>query len=83
MTLRQPYEDAVLAIEDIAMIRQALAACSQLLSWAGQHGGPQFSATAADAAEAAGFGRSPSALACSVRLALDCLDFAPAAGRTR
>ena len=32
MTLRQPYQDAVLAIEDIAMIRQALAACSQLLS---------------------------------------------------
>jgi hypothetical protein len=83
MTLRQPHEDAVLAIEDIAMIRQALAACSQLLGWAGRYAGPQFSAAAADAAEVAGFGRSPSALACSVSLALDCLDFAPAAGRTR
>ncbi len=83
MSMRQPYEDAVLAIEDIAMIRQALAACSQLLGWAGQHAGPQFSASAAGAAEAAGFGRSPSALACSVSLAIDCLDFAPAAGSTR
>ena len=83
MTLRQPHQDAVLAIKDIAMIRQALAASSQLLSWAGQHAGPQFTAAAADAAGAAGFGRSPSALAYSVSLATDCLDFAPAAGSTR
>ena len=82
MTLRQPYEDAVLAIKDIAMIRQALAACSQLLGWAGQHAGPQFSAAAAGVAGGR-LGRSPSALACSVSLAIACLDFAPAAGSTR
>ena len=82
MTLRQPYQDAVLAPEDIAMIRLALTACSQLLSRAGQHG-PQFQAAMAEASQAAGIGRSPSILAYSVSLAIDCLDFAPAAGDTR
>jgi hypothetical protein len=83
MTLRQPYQDAVLAPEDIAMIRLALTACSHLLSRAGQHAGPQFTAAAADAAEAAGLGRSPSALGCAVSLAIDYLDFASAPGSTR
>jgi hypothetical protein len=36
-----------------------------------------------EAAEAAGLGRSPGALACQVNLAIDYLDFAPAAGRQR
>jgi hypothetical protein len=83
MTLRQPHQDAVLAPEDIAMIRLALTACSQLLSCAGQHGGPQVRAAMAEVSEAAGISRSPSALGCAVSLAIDYLDFASAPGTTR
>ena len=81
MTLRQPWQDAVLAPEDIAMIRLALTTCSHLLSWAGQHGGPHVQAAMADVSEAAGISRSPSALGCAVSLAIDYLDSAP--GTTR
>ena len=83
MSIRQPCQDAVLAPEDIAMIRLALTACSQLLSWAGQHGGPQFQAAVAEVSEAAGISRSPSALGRAVSLAIDYLDFASAPGGTR
>jgi hypothetical protein len=76
MTLRQPHQDAVLPAADAAMIRQVLGACADLITWAGQHCGPQFAAAAADAAEAAGFSRAPGALAGQASLAIDCLDFA-------
>ena len=81
--LRQPGQDAVLPAADAARIRQALAACSRLLAWAQEHGGPQFTAAAAGAAEAAGLGRAPGALACEVSLAIDSPDFSRTAGRTR
>ena len=64
------------------MIRQALAACSNVLTWAAQHGSLQLETVVAEAAEAAGLGRSPGALACQVNLAIDYLDFAPAARST-
>ena len=83
MSIRQPWQDAVLAPEDIAMIRLALTACSQLLRWAGQHGGPQFQAAMAEVSEAAGTGRSPTALGCAVSLAIDYLDSASAPGTPR
>jgi len=83
MSLRQPWQDAVLAPEDIAMIRLALTACSQLLRWAGQHGGPQLQAAMAEVSEAAGISRSPTALGCAVSLAIDYLDLASAPGVTR
>jgi hypothetical protein len=83
MTLRQPHEDAILAAQDATRMRQALAACSRLLAWAQEHGGPQFAAAAGEAAGAAGLGRAPGALAYEVSLAIDCLDFAPAARSTR
>jgi hypothetical protein len=83
MTLRQPHEDAVLTAADVAMIRQVLAACSDLIAWAEASCGPQFAAAAADAAEAAGLSRAPGALAGKASLAIDCLDFADAAGRAR
>jgi hypothetical protein len=83
MTLRQAHEDAVLTGEEIAVIRRALATCSQLLGWAGQHGGPQFREAVTSASHAAGLSRSPSGLGCDVSLAIDYLDFAPAARRTR
>jgi hypothetical protein len=64
-------------------MRQALVACSRLLAWAEEHCGPQLTAAAAGAAEAAGLGRAPGALAYEVSLAIDSLDFSRAAGRTR
>ena len=83
MTLRQPHQDAILPAADAARIRQVLAACSQLLSWAEQARGPQFAAAAQDIAEAAGLGRAPGALACEVSLAIDTLDFSQAARSAR
>jgi hypothetical protein len=83
MTLRQPHQDAVLAAADAARIREALAACSRLLTWAEDNCGPQFTAAAQDAAEAAGLSRAPGALACEVSLAIDTLDFSEAAGSAR
>jgi hypothetical protein len=83
MTLRRAHDDAVLTSEEIAMIRQALAACSRVLTWAGQHRSLQLETVVAEAAEAAGLGRSPGGLAYRVSLAIDYLDFAPTARRTR
>jgi hypothetical protein len=83
MTLRQPCEDAVLPAADVAMIRQVLGACADLIAWAERYCGPQFAATAADAAEAAGFGRAPGALAGQASLAIDYLDFSGTAGSAR
>jgi hypothetical protein len=53
------------------------------VSWAEQHCGPQFTAAAAGAAEAAGFSRAPGALAGQASLAIDCLDFAEPARSPR
>jgi hypothetical protein len=80
MTLRQPYEDAVLPARDAAMIRQVLCACADLIGWAERHCGREFAAAAADAAEAAGLSRAPGALAGEASLAIDHLDFADAVG---
>jgi hypothetical protein len=83
MTLRLPCEDAVLPAADVAMIRQVLGACADLITWAERHCGTQFAAAAAEAAEAAGLSRAPGALAGQASLAIDCLDFADAAGSAR
>jgi len=80
MTLRRPHEDALLTSEEITMIRGALSACSNLLAWASAHAGPDFRAAVLQASGAAG--RSPGGLHYDVNLAIDYLDFAPAA-RTR
>jgi hypothetical protein len=79
MSLRRSHEDALLTSEEIAMIRQVLAACSNVLSWAAQHGSLQLETVVAEAAQAADLGRSPGGLAYRVNLAIDYLDFAPAA----
>lgn len=83
MTLRQPHEDAVLPAAGAAMIRQVLGTCADLITWAGRHCGPQFAVTAADAAEAAGFSRTPGALAGQASVAIDCLDFSEPARSAR
>jgi hypothetical protein len=57
-------------------VRGVLVACSHLLYWVERHGGPQLEAVLLDA-EA----RSPGRLHYDVSLAIDYLDFAPAACR--
>ena len=79
MTLRAPHQDALLTSEEIEVIRGALAACSRLLRWAERHD----SAALAKAARAAYGGRTPGHLRYDVSLAIDYLDFAPAARRKR
>jgi len=83
MTLRAPHQDTVLTSEEIAMIRRVLAACSQVLTWAGQHGDQEFREMLAEVTRAAEGNRSPGGLACYVSLAIDYLDFAPPAGGRR
>jgi hypothetical protein len=83
MTLRALRQDAVLSSEEIAVIRRALAACSQVLTWAGQHGDQEFREMLAEVTMAAEGHRSPGGLACYLNLAIDYLDFAPPAGGQR
>jgi len=83
MTLRQPHQDALLPAAGAARIRQVLAACSELLSWAEVNCGPQFAAAAQDTAQAAGLSRAPGALAGEVNLAIDMLDFSQVARSAR
>ncbi len=73
----------VLSAGEATKLREVLVACSQMLTWAGQHGSLQLETVVAQAAEAAGLGRSPGVLLHDVNLAIDCLDFAPAARRPR
>ena len=83
MTLRRTHEDARLTGEEITVIRGALAACSNLLAWAGAHAGPGFRAAVIQASGAGGRSRSPGGLYHDVNLAIDYLDYAPAARSTR
>jgi hypothetical protein len=82
MTPRRPQDDALLTGEEITVIRCALAACSNLLAWAGARGGPDFRAAVTQASERAGRSRSPGGLYYHVNLAIDYLDFAPTARAT-
>jgi hypothetical protein len=82
MTARPACQDTMLTSEETAFIRHALAACSQALAWMGQHGGPQGQALLAEAARAAA-GITPGHLGYDVSLAIDYLDFAPAARSAR
>ena len=83
MTLRRPDQDAVLASEEIAMVRQVLVSCSDLLAWAGAHAGPAWHEAAAEITAAAGRGRTAGGLYYDVNLAIDYLDFAASAGSSR
>jgi hypothetical protein len=83
MSLRRPDEDAVLASEEIAMVRQVLVGCSNLLAWAGAHAGPAWHEAAAEITAAAGRGRTAGGLYYDVNLAIDYLDFAAPARSSR
>ena len=76
MTLRRPGQDAVLASEDIAMVRQVLVSCSHLLAWAGAHAGPAWHQAVPQITAAAGCGRTAGSLYYEASLAVDCLDSA-------
>lgn len=80
MTLRQPHEEAVLSGQEVALVRQVLAGCSQLLTRAQDGAGPA-GALLAEATRQAADGRSPGGLLYYINLAIDYLDFAPAARR--
>jgi hypothetical protein len=79
MTPRRTHEDALLTGEEITVIRRALATCANLLAWAGAHADPDFRAALTQASQAAGHPRSPGGLYYDVNLAIDYLDYAPAA----
>lgn len=83
MTLRKPGQDAVLASDDIAFIRQVLISCTFALAWAGAHAGPDYHQALADITEAAGRSRTAGSLYSDVSLAIDYLDFAAPAGSAR
>lgn len=83
MTLRRPDEDAVLSSEEIAMVRQVLVSCSNLLAWAGAHAGPAWHEAAAEITAAAGRERTAGGIYYDVNLAIDYLDFAAPAGSSR
>jgi hypothetical protein len=83
MTLRRPGEDAVLASEEIATVRQVLVSCSNLLAWAGAHAGPAWHEAAAEITAAAGQVRTAGGIYYDVNLAIDYLDFAAPARSSR
>jgi hypothetical protein len=82
MSLRQPHEEAILSGEEIALVRQVLADCSQLLERAQRDAGPAVGALLAEATRAATAARrGPDGMIYHINLAIDYLDFAPAARR--
>ena len=83
MTLRAPHEPALLTSEEIAFVRKSLCACSSLLDWITRNGGEHGKALLAEASWATAGRAAPGHVAYDVNLAIDYLDFAPAARRTR
>ena len=68
----------VLSGEEAAVIRQALVTCAQMIVGAGEHG-LQASTLIAEVTRRLPGGRSPGGLLHDIGLAIDYLDFAPAA----
>jgi hypothetical protein len=84
VTLRQPHEDARLTSQDVTLIRQVLSDCSKLLTWADDYDDPRIKKILAEAAWATTTDkRSVGGLIYYINLAIDYLDFAPAARRRR
>jgi hypothetical protein len=80
--MTQPRQDMLLTGEEAAFIRQALCACSQVLAWIRQNGGPQGAALLAEAAMAAD-GTAVSRAEYDANLAIDYLDFPRKGGQAR
>jgi hypothetical protein len=82
MTLRRPDQDAIVTAADLAMIRQLLVTCSDVLIWAGLHAGTDYHYAVMDITAAAGQRTTAGGLVSDVNLAIDCLDFTEAARST-
>jgi hypothetical protein len=76
-------QPVVLSAEETAMVRTVLATCSRMLTWARDHGSPQDGQLIADLTRQLAGGRSPGGVLYDISLAIDYLDFAPAARRWR
>ena len=76
-------QPVVLSAEETAMIRQVLATCSRLITGTRDLGGPQAGQLLADLTRQLASGRSPGGLLYDISLAIDYLDFAPAARSRR
>ncbi len=72
-------QPVVLSAEETAMVREVLATCSRMLTWVKDHGGPEAGQVLADLTRQLAGGRSPGGVLYDVSLAIDYLDFAPAA----
>ena len=81
-TMNGAGRQLVLTGEEAAVIRQALVTCAQMISAAGGHG-PQAGTLLAEVTRRLPGGRSPGGLLHDIGLAIDYLDFAPAARSTR
>lgn len=73
----------VLTAEETTKLREVLVTCSQMITWADQHGGPVTSDLVAAMTRSTTSGRSPGGLLYDLNLAIDYLDFAPAARSSR
>ncbi len=82
MTTGNHAQAIMLTGEEAAFVRQALAACSQMLSLVQLLGGPASQALA-DAARQVADGRAPGSVLYNLSLAIDYLDFARPARSTR
>jgi hypothetical protein len=80
MTPRQSGDGVFLTGEDAAFIRQALCACSGVLAWIRQHGGPLGAAVLAQAARD---GTAVGHAEYDANLAIDYLDFPSNPGQSR
>jgi hypothetical protein len=79
VSLRQPWEQAVLDSEELAVVRRVLTDCARLLTLAQQKDSPAAGALLAEATHAATARKlSPGGLLYYINLAIDYLDFAPA-----
>ena len=83
MRLRQPPEEAVLTGEEIARVRQVLSDCSAVLTAVQEMPGPSGAVLREVTRAVTAEKRSPGALIYYVNLAIDYLDFAPAARSRR
>jgi hypothetical protein len=80
MTPRQSCDDVFLTGVEAAFIRQALCACSGVLAWIRQNGGPLGAALLAQAARD---GTAIGHAEYDANLAIDYLDFPRKAGQSR
>jgi hypothetical protein len=72
-------QPVVLSAEETAIVRKVLVTCSRMLTVARDQGGPQAGQFVADMTRQLASGRCPSGLLYDINLAIDYLDFAPAA----